>query len=190
MASRNHEPGQQRAPTLVVHSCSTIIVSKNMANQSSALEDVLQRGFRYALSLVHNKDVAQDLVQEACLRINQRGGPWHIAYFITTIRNCYIDQYRRQQKIAFYPIDDVSHIVAAKTVWPSPDPELENALDKLRVEEREILFLSVLEEYSAREIAELTGRPRGTILSMLHRAKKKLRGWITRDESKQHEPFV
>ena len=155
-----------------------------MANQSSALEDLLQRGFRYAFSLVHNQDVAQDLVQEACLRINQRGGPWKIAYFITTIRNCYIDQYRRQQKITFYPIDDVSNIVDPKTIWPSPDPELERALDRLRVEEREILFLSVLEEYSAREIAELTGRPRGTILSILHRAKKKLRSWIKRDEIK------
>lgn len=155
-----------------------------MANQSSTLDDVLQRGFRYALSLVHNKEVAQDLVQEACLRINQREGPWTIAYFITTIRNCYIDQYRRRQKIAFFPIDDVSHIADTNTVWPSPDPELERALDQLRIDEREILFLSVLEEYSAREIAELTGRPRGTILSMLHRAKKKLRGWITRDVSK------
>lgn len=75
-------------------------------------------------------------------------------------------------------------MVDPKTCWPSPDPELERALDQLRATEREILFLSVLEEYSAREIAELTGRPRGTILSIIHRAKKKLRGWITRDEAK------
>jgi len=155
-----------------------------MANQPSALEELLQRGFRYALSLVHNKEVAQDLVQEACLRIKKRDGPWEIAYFITTIRNCYIDQYRRQQKITFYSVDDFSNMVDPNTCWPSPDPELERALDRLRVTEREILFLSVLEEYSAREIAELTGRPRGTILSIIHRAKKKLRSWITRDETK------
>ena len=47
-------------------------------------------------------------------------------------------------------------------------------LAKLRDIEREALFLHIVEGYSANEIATLTGRPRGTVLSLIHRSRKKL----------------
>jgi RNA polymerase sigma-70 factor, ECF subfamily len=52
---------------------------------------------------------------------------------------------------------------------------LHEALGSLREDERETLFLAVVEGYTAEEIAQLSGRPRGTVLSMLFRAKGKLR---------------
>jgi len=52
---------------------------------------------------------------------------------------------------------------------------LHKALGRLRVEERETLFLAVVEGFSTQEIAAMTNRPRGTVLSMLHRTKSKLR---------------
>lgn len=45
-----------------------------------------------------------------------------------------------------------------------------------------MLFLTAVEGYTTAEIAQLTGRPRGTILSALHRAKKKLRQLLADDE--------
>ena len=56
-----------------------------------------------------------------------------------------------------------------------PEPELEGALTRLRAPEREALFLNVVEGYTAREIAALTNQPRGTVLSLIHRAKQQLR---------------
>ena len=53
--------------------------------------------------------------------------------------------------------------------------EMHRALGRLRDDEREVLFLAAVEGYTATELAELTDKPRGTILSMIHRAKKKLR---------------
>jgi len=41
--------------------------------------------------------------------------------------------------------------------------------------EREALLLADVEGYTAQEIAELTGHPRGTILSLIHRSRGKLR---------------
>lgn len=70
-----------------------------MNDQPDDLEALLHRSFRYALSLVHNQDLAQDLVQEACVKISRNNGPWHIGYIITTIRHCYIDQYHRGKHI-------------------------------------------------------------------------------------------
>ena len=55
------------------------------------------------------------------------------------------------------------------------DPALERALGRLRAEERELLYWAWVEGRTAQEISELTERPRGTVLSALHRAKQKLR---------------
>ncbi len=52
--------------------------------------------------------------------------------------------------------------------------ELQHLLSRLRTEEREALFLNCVEGFTAAEISKLTGQPRGTILSLLSRAKKKL----------------
>ncbi|MHC4992506.1 MAG: RNA polymerase sigma factor, partial [Planctomycetota bacterium] len=52
---------------------------------------------------------------------------------------------------------------------------LEVALQRLRPEEREVLFLHVVAGLSVREITRVTRKPRGTILSLLQRGRNKLR---------------
>ncbi|MEM9776786.1 MAG: sigma factor-like helix-turn-helix DNA-binding protein, partial [Chloroflexota bacterium] len=59
------------------------------------------------------------------------------------------------------------------------DPQLESALAQLQDDVREMLYLSAVEGYSVTELAELTQRPRGTILSLLHRTKKSLRALLS-----------
>ena len=62
------------------------------------------------------------------------------------------------------------------------DDDLHQALGRLKRSERELLYLAIVESYTATEIAEITGRPRGTVLSTLHRSKQKLRDLLTRGE--------
>lgn len=143
------------------------------------LDDLLHRGYRYALSLTHNSETAQDLLQDACLRISRRGGPWSIRYLITTIRNRHIDLQRRSSKLDFTSLDEFDLIGDVDVTMRSFDPQLERALAQLNEDERELLYLSVMEGYSASELAKLTKRPRGTILSSLHRSKKKLQKLLT-----------
>jgi len=40
------------------------------------------------------------------------------------------------------------------------------------------LFLSVIEGYTAEEIAALTDSTRGTVLSLIHRSRQKLQRWL------------
>ena len=155
--------------------------SKQALNRCSIpLEDVLNRGYRYALSLTNDADFAQDLLQEACLKICQRGGPWDVKYLIVVIRHCHVDAYRRAPKVCDADLEllvgepDVAYVAA--------DEALAQALAQLRAEEREALFLSAVEGYSAAQIAKLTKRPRGTILSLIHRAKKKVRQLLVKVE--------
>lgn len=152
-----------------------------MTHNANELDDLLQRGYRYALSLAHDHEMAQDILQTACLKISRRGGPWHIGYLTTTIRNSYIDDFRRSQKLSIDPVDDMDLIADIDIPLTTFDPQLEAALAQLRDHERELLYLSVVEGYPARELAELTEQPRGTILSLLHRAKRKLRVLLTQD---------
>ncbi len=138
---------------------------------------LLQSGFRYALSLRHDRHDAEDLVQEAWCRLQGRArGVEGKALLFTTIRNLHIDQHRRDKLILFGSLDDVVDI--ADDVPLADDrvraAELEPLLRDLRPEERETLFLHAVEGYTAQEIADTTERTRGTVLSLLHRTKIKL----------------
>lgn len=162
-------------------------VHKGEAPQS--IDALLQQAYRYAFSLAHDAAEAEDLLQDACVSILASGGSWEHGYVFATIRNRFIDRYRRNRKILFLSLDD--HGDEQQDDHPdlnfdTPDVlqngQLSRALGRLRAEEREALFLSVVEGYTAEEIAELTARPRGTILSLLHRTKEKLRVFLRKEQ--------
>ena len=48
-----------------------------------------------------------------------------------------------------------------------------------------MLVLSAIEGYTAREIGELLNAPRGTVLSLMHRTRAKLRRWLQDDPNKE-----
>ncbi|MGK2855782.1 MAG: RNA polymerase sigma factor [Thermoanaerobaculia bacterium] len=148
------------------------------------IDAVLRGGFRYAFSLTHDRSEAEDLLQEACVSILGANAPWDKAYVFATIRNRFIDRYRRNQKVLFLPLEgerDGETIEPQFAIegWEAPDyldnGRLDRALSELRPEERETIYLAVVEGYTAQEIAGMTGRPRGTVLSLLHRTRHKLR---------------
>ncbi len=145
------------------------------------LEDLLQRGYRYALSLTHDRHRAEELVQEACVSLLRSGGQWRVASLFTAVRHRLIDQLRRREltmQSLESGVEGALEAYVAAIPADEPDEELGQALSILRPNERELLFLSAIEEMSAAEIAELTQRPRGTILSLLHRAKHKARQFL------------
>ena len=90
------------------------------------IDQVLQGGFRYAFSLSHDRSEAEDLLQEACVSILGAGAPWDRAYLFTTIRNRFIDRYRRNQKVLFLPLEGekdgetIEPQYAAES-WDAPD---------------------------------------------------------------------
>lgn len=141
--------------------------------------DLLQAGFRYALSLRASHQDAEDLVQEAWFRLHRHQGRVSgKSQLFTTIRNLFIDRYRRSRLAVFEPMDEIDEPIdeeAAKLEAHIVARDLEAPLESLRPEEREALFLMVVEGYTADEVAGLTGRARGTVLSMVYRAKRKLR---------------
>ncbi len=154
----------------------------------ASADGLLASGYRYALSLTHDPSAAEDLLQDACLALLDAGAAWERPYLFTTLRNRFIDRCRRQAKVRFLSLEggDATPRTDAGRDWEAPDVlrngQLERALGTLRFEEREALYLAVVEGYTAEEIGKLTSRPRGTVLSLLHRAKAKLRELLERDD--------
>ena len=58
--------------------------------------------------------------------------------------------------------------------------EIQEALDTLTEEEREIVMMSVMQGYTMKEIAHMKNLPQGTVSSKLHRTFKKLRNLLAK----------
>ena len=80
------------------------------------------------------------------------------------------------------PLDAKPHLAATleSELWTDPchpiamATTLHRAMSLLRPVERAVMLLSAVEGYTAREIGELLGAPRGTVLSLMHRTRAKM----------------
>ena len=137
--------------------------------------DALRRqGFRYALALTMDRVDAEDLVHDAWSAVLNARGPVHVAYLFRAIRSRWVDRRRRERIVSFLPLED-PHAVPAEALPPGEHPEVWAALATLRDEEREALYLTAVEGWTAQEVADRTGRPRNTVLSLMHRGRAKVR---------------
>ncbi|MDA1316229.1 MAG: sigma-70 family RNA polymerase sigma factor [Acidobacteria bacterium] len=144
----------------------------------NSAEAWVQAGYRYALSLTHNREDAEDLVQQAWLKLTRRyGRVKNRSMIFTTIRHAFYDQRRRANIVAFDPLEDAPEPVAppVDVAEGLHQADMDAILAVLRPVEREALYLNVVEGYTAKEIGRLTGTPRNTVLSLIHRAREKLR---------------
>jgi RNA polymerase sigma-70 factor (ECF subfamily) len=152
-----------------------------MADMSPNMDELLQRGYRYALSLAHDRHDAEELLQEACLSLVQSGGRLHVGSVLTAVRHRFIDRLRRRgltMQSLDVAAEMIREVAGPAALTSELDAELERALGALRPEERELLYLAAVEEMTIAEIAKMTDRPRGTILSLIHRAKRKVRALL------------
>ena len=125
--------------------------------------------------MTHHKADAEDLVQEACLKLFRRYGKLASRPLLfVAIRHLFIDRIRQPDRF-------VSEDQAPSSELPAPAPsengamgDLHILLGRLRPAEREALYLHHVEGYTAQEIADLTQTPRNTVLSLLSRSLRKL----------------
>lgn len=162
----------------------------SMTTKPEELHDLVRRGYRFAFALTHDAARADDLLQDAWVSVLSARGPWTVGYLLAAIRSRFIDQRRRERGATLAALDadeleDYSddHAKRRELELDEIDGEfagvhqLEAALGRLRVEERAVIYLWAVEEYTAQRIAEFLGWPRGTVLSMMHRARRRLREW-------------
>lgn len=139
---------------------------------------LLQRGFRYALALTHDRPAAEDLLHDAWIKVRERRKQPSVGYLFVAIRHRWIDELRRRAAVPMGALPD--HVPAsgwAADAAVGARDELDLALAELPADEREALFLHAAEGWTAAEIGHWTGRPRNTILTVLARARHRLTEW-------------
>ncbi|TVR69118.1 MAG: sigma-70 family RNA polymerase sigma factor [Sphaerobacteraceae bacterium] len=141
---------------------------------------------------------AEDLVQETYLRAFRsiaqfKPGTNLRAWLFKIQTNSFINEYRKRvRRPRNQSLDDVeeyylySHLVESG-VQPSSsitedqilaqidDADVFRALDDLQDNYRQVVLLADVEGFAYREIAEILDIPVGTVMSRLHRARKRLR---------------
>ncbi|MEZ9197889.1 RNA polymerase sigma factor [Shewanella sp. 10N.286.54.B9] len=140
--------------------------------------ELLQSLYRYCLCLTRHSAAAEDLLQTAIEHwLKSAAKPVHAkAYLRTVIRNQFIDDCRRQNRIDFEPLDQHAPALLDETSMEQIALQhdlIEYLFLQLNAAEREVLYLWAVEGFSAAEIASDLGQPRGTVLSRLHRIKIK-----------------
>lgn len=150
--------------------------------------------YRYAMSLSHNPEVANDLVQETFLRAwrsqqTLRDVKTARAWLYAILRNEHARLYERQRP----EVRDPAELPAVPVRGYDTSTEafvLRRALAGLDLQYREPLLLQVIGGFSCKEIGAMLSLKPNTVLTRLFRARKALRAKLEELESgqeKQHE---
>jgi RNA polymerase sigma-70 factor (ECF subfamily) len=149
---------------------------------------LLPRLRRYAAALARSNDVADDLVQSACVRAFAGSGPGAgvpvDAWMLTIVRNLWFDRLRRGRTEA--TVDDADAVLQATASEGSAAQSearvelgrVRAAIDRLPDEQREVLLLVCVEELSYKDAAAALDVPIGTVMSRLARARLRLAQWM------------
>lgn len=142
--------------------------------------------FRYAYSIIGSRFEAEDIVQEAMIKIWKKMDKFEEidnkeAWVITIVRNLAIDKVRARKKKQTSDINDYFHISDKS---PSPDIKLEQKdavkkvseiMNSLQDTQREIITLRDIEGYTYQEIADIMELKVDQVKVYLFRARKILR---------------
>lgn len=156
-----------------------------MADAEALLEPLIPALRRYAYALVRDHDAADDLVQDTLERALSR---WTLrrsdgdlrAWLFTIQRNLHISALRQDQRRG-------PHVELDEATTPSMAAPQESgvevqdilaALDQLPEEQKSLLLLVGVEDFSYDDAAKVMGVPAGTVMSRLSRGRQRLRALL------------
>lgn len=155
-------------------------------NFNKLIQEHLDSLVQLAYMKCKNRELAEDLVQETCLKsyqaylkmenVNELVNPK--AWLFRILINTFID-HSRKQKIEIVNINDLDLEDKKNTLGEVETSlffrDLSGALSKLDSQQRIIIYLADVNEFSYKEIAGLLQIPAGTVMSRLYRARHNLR---------------
>jgi RNA polymerase sigma-70 factor, ECF subfamily len=141
-----------------------------------------------ALALTRNRAAAEDLVQDAVANAlaaqdSFTPGTNFAAWMHRILRNRFISTLRKQRETT--DIEDLpmsAFAVSAAHEDRMVLKELSRALGRLPADQREALFMVVLQGLSYEEVAQATGCAVGTAKSRVFRARRQLQAWLAGEE--------
>ncbi len=149
--------------------------------------------YRYCVALTKDESMAFDLLQttfEKWLRKNLHSKvTYPKQYFLRMIKHQFLDDLKKENYILFEEFEEEA---TAAEIGPNPlektlitKDELKRALRVLNSDERELIFLWGMGDYTTQEIADYLDVPKGTILARLFRLKEKVKKTFSKEEKRE-----
>jgi RNA polymerase sigma-70 factor (ECF subfamily) len=160
----------------------------------STEEEILRhrtRLFRLAYAWCGDRDMAEDLVQEALTRALATTSPLKDqraleGWLMVILNNCWRDCLRKKMAGVLEDIDEWAERLESEELSPEQNLAgrqtaitVRNAIARLPLGQRQVLTLVDMEDRSYAEVAEILGVPAGTVMSRLARARAALKQQLT-----------
>lgn len=158
-----------------------------MDDRKAAIVSEIPRLRRYARSLLHERDAADDLVQDCLVRALSRLDNWQTgesprSWLFTVMHHVFIDQKRRSGRrgeAAMLPLDaGEAQAAPAEQFGNAASRDIIDALQAISPDRRAALVLVTIEGFSYAEAANILGVPAGTLMSRISRGREELRALL------------
>jgi RNA polymerase sigma-70 factor, ECF subfamily len=175
------------------------LIRRVRAGDYQAMEDLVQRHYRgvfnLAYRLTNDYDHAQDIVQEAFIRVHNalpsfRGEANFTTWLHRIVKNVFLDERKKQRIRTHSSLEDMVELednsVSRQVEDTKPGPEwlmeqsekaevIQRAVMALPQNQRLMIALYHFQHRSYDEIADIMGLPIGTVKSRLNRARLALK---------------
>ena len=172
------------------------LIARYQKGDESALKALIiryeKRLFSYILMSVKNKELAEDIFQDTFIKVINtiRSGAYReegkfFQWIMRIANNLKIDYYRKIQKIPVFESNgdyDIFDLIGTsedsaeqKLIREQIYQDLDKTIEFLPSEQKEVLVMRIYQEYSFKEIADLTGVSINTALGRMRYAIINLR---------------
>ena len=133
-----------------------------------------------ALGFLRNQQDALDISQEAFIRAYRNIKSFNIEkpfypWFYQILKNLCLDLIKKRKSRKFIRYEEEIPLYYEEENCRELEEKVWEAIESLPFEHREIIILRYFRQYSYKEIAEITQKPIGTVMSSLYYSKKKLK---------------
>ena len=163
------------------------------------LQEHIPRLRRYARALTASREAADDLTQETLEHAWRKRALWQPsgslrAWLFTLMHRRFLNGIRRLPQTDPLESDEATTTAAPAAVGGAEGrvvlSELHNALQALPAEQRAVVLLVGLEQFSYAETAQVLDVPIGTVMSRLSRGRERLRQILDRGPDTAAAPVL
>ncbi len=134
--------------------------------------------FSIIISIVNNKAVTEDLMQDTYMKMIEKihqykRGRNFYAWLLQIAKNTALDHYRKENRVNVIDPQEKEYIFDTESEDRN-NYAVYDMIKPLDPEEREIVLLRIVSDLKFKDIAEVVGKPLGTVLWIYNKAIKKL----------------
>lgn len=174
------------------------LIRRCQNGEKAAFEELIRTFYpyvtKYLLKLTHSETLTEDLTQDVFLKVirtienyKTNGRAMFATYVITIAKNTFIDHIRRNKAVVCELTEaelSSGESVEDEALKSIEYGEIVKYIDDLPPNQAAVIRLKYIDEYTLKEIENITGVPLKTVKSRIHEGTKKLRSFLKTDKGK------